>query len=667
MTELLERGSETACRDVMIFGTGEQSVCADLVQQTVRILADEGTVGRLRVTDVTRASTPSCYAETDAGIFIFLLDKRFLSSAGGEAACCQAMRSAVENMSLIVPVLLDSSVRLESTAFAYLAPIRLASSANVAAGLAQLEKQILQYLEQPRPRDTTVLPAAASVAPSSMDDALAGTTQIAEVVDLLPCHMSIYDDFVEQLVSQLQVRRMKDEQRHLNLFSQALKEVLNAEMVYCYLRTSGGELHLFEADGNRPLHGCSAKLVHSVLEDALESFGSSHRARSLQLKNFLPELVPASGSALECTVVVNDKLAHCGVFIASRPNASRYPKTELIGTVINALHNYFTSSESRNFEKLKATVYDELKRVYRFVSDDMYQDRLRLFSNQISNLSVQFEPILHFQRERREVNVYAYEALAREHAAAVTAPVDVFDSAALWGMGFQSEVDKKLLKITLESYEQQLAAAQLSADAIKPLSLNVYPATLCDLEYREMLYRQLDQSPRLSGHNLIMEVSEKTVISPGMEGEPRKQLEEYRKLVRQMGELTGGIRYAIDDFGVGNASLSRLDSLNPHYVKIDRDILSFERRMASTLIRYLIESQPERGTSVILEGVDIHSSFKLSELVNELGVSLVQGYCLSKAVSNIGPQWEENLCRHAAEQVGWQAPLQAAAEAQTLH
>ncbi len=653
MTELCERNdtstpSAVVCRDVIIFGTGRQSAGSDLVTQTLQYLAAEHLVGEVRVADVLQTADFSSDTAA-ADIFVFLLDNRFFASAGGIAASAHAVRQVAASGAMIVPVLLDHNLEMDSTPFAGLAPIQLDASANITRNLAQLETLVLDHSQRQVIEPVIQLPVAPTAA-----ERLAGTSQIAEVVDLLPCHMGIYDDFVEQLVSKLQIRRMRNEQRHLNLFSEALKDLFNAEMVYCYLRGSDGQLHLFEAESNRPLHGCSAELVHSVLEDALESFENNRKARSMLLKNFLPELVADADGSIECTVVVNDRLANCGVFIAARPNASRYPKTEITGTIINSLHDYFTSSESRSFEKLKARVYDDLKRTYRYVSDDMYQDRLRLFASQISSLSVQFEPILKFDHEKRQVSIYAYEALAREHSEAVTAPVEVFQTANLWGMGFQSEVDKQLLKITLNAYEEQLRVTGVAPEDIKPLSLNVYPATLRDFEYREMLCRQLEQSELLTGANLIMEVSEKTVVTPGMEGEPRRQLEEYRKLVRQIGDLTGGVRYAIDDFGVGNASLSRLDSLNPHYVKIDRDILSFEPRMASTLIRYLIESQPERGTSVILEGVDIHSHFKLTELVNDMGVGLVQGYCLSKAVSDINRHWERALCNSAAEQVGWQ-------------
>ena len=163
-----------------------------------------------------------------------------------------------------------------------------------------------------------------------------------------------------------------------------------------------------------------------------------------------------------------------------------------------------------------------------------------------------------------------------------------------------------------------------------------------------------------------MEVSEKTVVSPELNSEARKELEEYRKLVRQLGELTG-VRFAIDDFGVGNASLSRLDSLRPHYVKIDRDILSFDKRMADTLIRYLLESQRERGTGVILEGVDIHSKLSLDCLVNEIGVEIIQGHRLSKSVTGFSPGWEKETTDKVMSQLGWSGATESAANPALVH
>ena len=76
------------------------------------------------------------------------------------------------------------------------------------------------------------------------DARLEGASLIAETVDPLPCHMSAYDDFIEQLIGRLQVMRMHDRKRNLNLFAEAVKTVLGAEMVYCYYRSKNGVLHL---------------------------------------------------------------------------------------------------------------------------------------------------------------------------------------------------------------------------------------------------------------------------------------------------------------------------------------------------------------------------------------------------------------------------------------
>ena len=81
-----------------------------------------------------------------------------------------------------------------------------------------------------------------------------------------------------------------------------------------------------------------------------------------------------------------------------------------------------------------------------------YQDRRRIFANQLAQLDIHFEPMFRFDRQSQEVDVFAYEALAREHQGANAAPADIFNTASLWGMGFQSELDSTLLKVSLERY-----------------------------------------------------------------------------------------------------------------------------------------------------------------------------------------------------------------------
>lgn len=600
-----------------------------------------------------------------ADVFIFLVDRDHSSTGGSAQAAYLAMRRAMSGKALIVPMIVDEQADFENSALAFLPPVLLTGE-KVRPGLHEMEQQIEKFIEKKRAEPESVSSTVHAASPlqehiAQQSDAeqlierVAGASQIAESVDPLACHMGVYDNFVEELIARLQVMRMNDRRRNLNLFSEALRQVLGADMVYCYFRGKKGDLHLYEAESNKPLHGCPATVVHGVLEEALDGYSNQLTRRSLHLQNFLPQLAPRGGSPVECMVIVNERLANCGVFVAARGEFTRFPLTEILSTVINTLHDALAWASFETFEKLKARVYDALKTRYRFVSNDMYEDRRRIFKNQLSGIGVHFEPMFRFDRHARNVEIFAYEALARENVNASAAPVDVFNTSALWGMGFQSELDSTLLETTISSYGAQVSACLDGDYQIKPLSLNVYPATLRSPAYRELLYETLSRSAPVRGDHLIMEVSEKTVVSPEFQVEGRRELEEYRNVVLQLGKLTG-VRFAIDDFGVGNASLSRLDSLKPHYVKIDRDILSFDTRMANTLIRYLIESQKEQGTSVILEGVDIHSKLSLHDLVNDIGVGLIQGHSLSKAVSGFDPLWEVEICERVKNDLGWAVP-----------
>ncbi len=669
-TENVQSPSKVKRQGAVVFAAGS---CCDEVQQKVSRLLErlqsQTLISSISYCDITNNNAMDSVAET-ATLLVFLIDDAHLNGVSASRAAYLATRKSVTGRALVVPLIIQAESAVENSPLNYMSPL-LAYDEHTDTALFTLENRVREFFDCGCDiidiiPDDAIAAEAKHFSELLLDARLEGASQIAETVEPLPCHMSAYDDFIEHLIGRLQVMRMHDRRRNLNLFAEAVRTVLGAEMVYCYYRSKNGTLHLYEAESNTSVHECSAAVVHSVLEDALKSYSHDLSKRSLRLQNFLPQLAPESGSNVECMVVVNEKLPNCGVFVAAKGGFTRFPLTEILSTVINTLHDELAWAKFDTFEKLKARVYDELRRCYRFVSKDMYQDRLRIFRNQLANLNVHFEPMFRFDRESEHVEVFAYEALAREHENSQGAPIEVFNTASLWGMGFQSELDSTLLRISLSSYEAQLTELAERGAAVKPLSLNIYPATLRSVSYRELLYELLTQSDVLSGSDLIMEVSEKTVVSPEYQMEARPQLDDYRGVVDQLTQLTG-VRFAIDDFGVGNSSLSRLDRLKPHYVKIDRDILSFDTRMASTLIKYLIDSQSSQGTRVILEGVDIHSKLSLDELVNDLGVPIIQGHCLSTAVSAFDEAWENQTCERVKKDLGWNTTTSPTCDALVFH
>jgi len=90
-----------------------------------------------------------------------------------------------------------------------------------------------------------------------------------------------------------------------------------------------------------------------------------------------------------------------------------------------------------------------------------------------------------------------------------------------------------------------------------------------------------------------------------------------------------GFLIAMDDFGTGHSSLSRLSILPFDTIKIDRSLLL----AASTGNKAILESSialiKRLGLSVVVEGVE---TLEQLTLIRHLGADLVQGYLLSKPV-----------------------------------
>jgi len=281
--------------------------------------------------------------------------------------------------------------------------------------------------------------------------------------------------------------------------------------------------------------------------------------------------------------------------------------------------------------RIEAYLLDELKRKYGFTPISFYDRRFELFCDRLSQMVIHFEPIL----DMRNVSIVAWEALARDPIS-LKAPVDLFDAAELWGRKFTVELDTRLLEQAAKSYREAASKAQMNrSNEISPLSVNVYPESLMRTVYFETVRRLTTEHESndviLSADNLILEISEKSGLPTYQEGvrlqSPIQAFKE--RLVRYVQELE--VRFSIDDFGVGYASVARLAGLNPPYVKIDRDILYQDQ--SETIIRFVKEmvaqSAKLHAAKIIVEGVDHDSPVSLKRL-KQLGVHLVQGYVVGE-------------------------------------
>jgi EAL domain-containing protein (putative c-di-GMP-specific phosphodiesterase class I) len=299
----------------------------------------------------------------------------------------------------------------------------------------------------------------------------------------------------------------------------------------------------------------------------------------------------------------------------------------LLEDVCSLIVSTFYQSSQTSFvypSLVEAAILDELKKTFGFVSASLYNRRLNLFLTRLQGMIVYFEPVLHLDLEYLFIS--GWEALAR-NPDSFMAPVDLFQAAELWGSSFIVELDKYFLKCATKSYRLN-RSKQRRVEDIVPLSVNVYPESLMHSEYFETV-RQILVEQIIFPRNLILEISEKTELPKLKDGMVvfKNVLLEY---VRQL-----KIRFAIDDFGVGYASVSRLAGLNPSYVKIDRDILYHPP--SDVIIRFvheLVTANNLNPSNVIVEGVDESVPLSLRRL-KEFGVTYIQGHIVGKPAPEI--------------------------------
>lgn len=298
--------------------------------------------------------------------------------------------------------------------------------------------------------------------------------------------------------------------------------------------------------------------------------------------------------------------------------------TEVFGRIISSFYN--ANLLYNEVELIEAAILDSLKFNYGFVSSSLYHRRFNLFSQRLKQMVMYFEPVLHIEPD--DLFISGWEALAR-NPKNHTVPSDLFVAAELWGSNFTVALDQHFLDVATERYRHARKLTQRRAGDVVPLSVNVYPESLMRMEYFETV-RQILKDKVISPRNLVLEISEKTDLPQFANGVRLKNpLQNFKKqLLEYVSKLK--IRFAIDDFGVGYASVSRLAGLNPSHVKIDRELLY--NSSSDIIIRFvhdLVGANNLNPAKVIVEGIDETTPLSLRSL-REVGVSYIQGHLVGK-------------------------------------
>jgi EAL domain-containing protein (putative c-di-GMP-specific phosphodiesterase class I) len=216
-----------------------------------------------------------------------------------------------------------------------------------------------------------------------------------------------------------------------------------------------------------------------------------------------------------------------------------------------------------------------------------------------------YEPIV----EVATRTVFGYEALARGPE----------DSELHWPAALFASASEQDLLFQLDCLCRQsgLAGAR-DLPAGTKLFLNVRPTTIHDPNFRaETLCRTLEGC-KLSPNDVVFEISEQESI--GNFDIFREVRDYYRGL---------GFQIALDDTGVGYASLEAVMELSPDFIKVDRAFVSGinEDPARQELLRALRSVAEQISAQIIGEGLD---NLEELETLGRLGIPYGQGWLFGK-------------------------------------
>lgn len=269
----------------------------------------------------------------------------------------------------------------------------------------------------------------------------------------------------------------------------------------------------------------------------------------------------------------------------------------------------------------------------------LYREALSAYSRLVDSLMMVFEPVMILSDRAASIGIQSWEALARKDSKASRAPLDVLSVPEVWGDEFLIERDLKIATKAIFSYALAHSRGQWNHDAPKPVSINVSVRALLSKAYARGLFEAIREAG-LAPHTVTLEISERDPIEPRRDERGLWQPNPSAYFQARLADLSRRlhINFAVDDFGVGHASLDRISKLSLTQIKVDRSILHHTLALKELeLVVQLARVAMERGHSaqpraVVVEGFDTESPVPLREIYN-LGIRYVQGYITEEPAS----------------------------------
>lgn len=180
------------------------------------------------------------------------------------------------------------------------------------------------------------------------------------------------------------------------------------------------------------------------------------------------------------------------------------------------------------------------------------------------------------------------------------------------------DIGDVVLKLACQQYRQWQENGIILKDV--KLSINISPYQLKQENFLTSLCQILGATD-VDPHHLEFEITETAFMT---------ELESSQLILHKLQQL--GISLAIDDFGKGQSSLSRIVDLPVHILKIDKSfVLNIQRsKNAAVIVKSIIALGEALGLMVVAEGIETEDQLNYL-IANHCAVG--QGYFYTKGVN----------------------------------
>ena len=177
--------------------------------------------------------------------------------------------------------------------------------------------------------------------------------------------------------------------------------------------------------------------------------------------------------------------------------------------------------------------------------------------------------------------------------------------------GLINDIGEWVLEASCKKLQQWIARD--SRLSYLKMAVNISAAQILTPNFVDFILTTLEKH-QLKGKQLELEITENTLM------------QDMDLVVKKVTQLAShGIRFAVDDFGMGYSSLSYLQNLPLHNLKIDRSFISTIQTLGDTnsIITAIVAMAKELDMHIVAEGIENKIQ---ADYVKALGCPTLQGY-----------------------------------------